>query len=696
MRSPESGLYHYTWTERRQTEPPESALNSPLLALHASSPVDPLLPEQVRQARQVLRSRAEAHGVAPYDLQRQVVRRFLAGRAAYYGAEQCVPLDEAAQLASEGRDVFLIVKFMDEAPHLEATLRSLLNQADVELGRVVIVAVDNNSTDGSDQIVKQITSANRSRARIIYISQAMPGAGHAARLGVDRSIATVLRMCEIDGNWARLQNALIAVSDGDTVYHPHVLRETLRIFDDCPTVDAVMPFLTYKLTAALRLFGGYRPALPDRLARSGGSCQATDTQVSLDSETAFERLPRWLRQRRGDDVMELGVSGGGVLAVPLCHADDDGRRFGVLRDPAGRLGYVLADRTLVLAEAPMSGSDAALVTLENGGIRRDEKWRWHALIGHDLFLHWLFAGLGVPEEAVYPDTSDALKTVRAWAFAIGGQHQLRRPGLRIVTGSDYQSGRVLQAVGAVVRLGPAAAMAQTEIDRLSKMVRNLVGNQAVFYGNIRSTALERASGLYVHMTRIQGDIEEEVRGYGDDAFLGTVFPERLLFLLRWLIQNLMRFYAHDEDQAPPIVADRALVPMFGAEQAAAIERDWFAGSHLDPIRDAGGDERLDVAELLAERFIQANYPKLIRLYENSLRDYFTRQRVAAKHYEWLLEGLDAAPNAIALRPRDIDPSAVWDSDEFVIDIARGQVLSMQAKSGTQKPAGAGACPQEHV
>jgi hypothetical protein len=678
--SPDSTLYHHTWTRQRRTEPSETALNSPLLALHASSDVDPVLPEQIRQARQVLLARDAAHGVAPHDLQRQVVQRFLSGRAGHFGAQQCAPFDEAAELGREGRDVFLIVKFMDEAPHLEATLRSLLNQDGVDPGRVVIVAVDNNSADGSDRIVKEMATACPAPARIIYLNQTVPGAGNAARLGVDRCIATVQRMCELDGNWGRLQNALIAVSDGDTVYHPHLLRETLRIFESCPTVDAVMPFLSYKLTAALRLFAGYRPAMPDRLRPFARLERATATQVNLASETAFGDLPRWLRRRHGDDLMELGRPDGGVLTVALCNRDEEGRPFGVLRDRAGRLAYVLADRTLVLAEAAVSGSDAALVYLENGGIRTGQKWRWHGLIGHDLFLYWLFAGLGVPEEVVYPDTSDALKTIRAWAFAIGGQHQLRRPGLRIVTGSDYQTGRVLQAVGAVVRLGPAEAMAQTEIDRLIKMVRNLVGDQAVFYGNIRSTALERASGLYVHMTRIQGDIEEEVRGYDDDAFRSTVFPERILFLLRWLLQNTMRFYAHEEDEARRIVADRVLAPMFG-EKAAVIERDWFAAGRLDAVRAAGADERLDVAERLAERFIAANYPALMRLYAAVLRDFFDRHHVAAQHYEWLFDGLEASPNAIVVRPRDVDPAAVWDGDEFVIDVARGQVLSMRAKTG---------------
>ncbi len=101
--------------------------------------------------------------------------------------------------------------------------------------------------------------------------------------------------------------------------------------------------------------------------------------------------------------------------VPLAHVDEYGRRFGVIRDPAGRFGYVFSDRTLTLAEAPVSGFDAALVFLENGAVRRDEKWRWHSVIGHDLFLYWAFAGMALPEAMVFPDTSDALKTFRVWS-----------------------------------------------------------------------------------------------------------------------------------------------------------------------------------------------------------------------------------------------------------------------------------------
>ncbi|WP_328341087.1 glycosyltransferase family A protein [Micromonospora sp. NBC_00421] len=675
-----SGLFHHTWTDRRRDEPVAATLRSPLLQLHMSSDVDPLLPEQIERARGVLTARAEAvaRGVdlaAVQDAQRQVVEAFLAGRSARFPQDQYQPLADAARFAAEGRDIFLVIKFMDEAPHIEATFQSLLHQHGVDLGRVVIVAVDNNSTDGSDEIVKRIRAANDGPIRIVYLNQAQPGAGHAARLGVDSCIATVREMCLVDGDWRRLQTAIIAVSDGDTVYHPHVLRELVRVFEESPTVDGVMPFLTYKLTAALRLFANYVPAYPDRLARHADLSTAVGVPVDLSTELAFPQLPRHAREVVGD-LVRVRVQDVGEVEVPLCNRDEHGRRFGVLRDPAGRLAYLLEDRTLVLAEAPVSGDDAALTFLENGQVGADEMWRWHAVIGHDIFLSWLFAGMGAPEEMIYPDTSDALKAFRVWAAAIGGQHQLRRPGLRIVTGSDYQSGRVLQATGCTVRLASAEACAQTETDRLIKMARNLMKSQAVFYGQTRDSMIERASGLYVHMTRIQGDIEDEVRAYDDEAFRRNIFPERVLFPLRWMLQNALRFYAHDDPEAQDIVRERFLGVVFG-EHAADVEKRWFSADVLGRIQAAAHDERPDLAERVAEQIIAEHYADILTCYQRTLRDYFRAQRLPESSYEWLLSEVDQSRNAMREAPPEVDPSAVWEGQEFVIDIERGQVVRMK-------------------
>jgi glycosyltransferase involved in cell wall biosynthesis len=211
----------------------------------------------------------------------------------------------------EGRDIFVIIKFMDEAPHIRATLQSLINQKQVDLRRVVIVAVDNNSTDGSDQIVKDVAATNRTAARIIYTNQPTPGGGSAARFGVDRSIATLYHMCLHDARWERLQTGLIAVSDGDTVYHPHVLCELVRIFDHDPTVDGVMPFLVYKYTGALRLFSTYIPSFPEELCLHahldcaipffGKALPVSDED--LRPLSAAERLDYVLEQARAVDIL---------------------------------------------------------------------------------------------------------------------------------------------------------------------------------------------------------------------------------------------------------------------------------------------------------------------------------------------------------------------------------------------------------
>lgn len=689
--------YHRLWTESNRRQPPRTATDSPLLALGRSSDVDPLLPEQVVDARSVLLARselvdgpcAESAGGGRAELladvlagQRRIVERFLRGRRGRFGPDQSRPLGDLDALVREGRDIFVVVKFMDEAPHLAATLHSLIHQDGVDLRRLVVVAVDNNSTDGSDAIVKSVAAQNPGPARIVYLNQPMPGAGNAARLGVDTCIATVYEMCRADGRWERLQTATIAVSDGDTVYHPATLDTIASILDDCPAVDGVMPFLTYKFTAALRLFREYRPALAEPMRRCAESLEPTRVPVDLSTVRAHDELPRGLR-RRTSRGMVLATAGGATVTVPLTGQDAWGRRFGLLVDGEGHLAYLFEDRTLVLDLAPVSGFDGALVFLENGGVRRDEKWRWHTLVGHDLFLLWSFAGMGLPETMIFPDTSDALKTFRVWSFAIGGQHQLRRPGLRIATGSDYQSGRVLQAVGCCVRLGPAEVFAETETDRLIKMIRNFVNRQSVFYGETRSAALERATGLYVHMTRIQGEIEQEMRGYDDAVFEHTAFPERVLFPLRWMFQNAVRFYAHGRKQRR-IVRERVLRRVFPAATADRIERELLTAGTLQELAAAPFSEKQVLAERVAEQIIGRHYREIMRFYVDTLRDFFTAHGVPPECYGWLLDGLEESRNAVVERPVPVDPAAVWSGSEFDIDVARGQVVRLRPEAGSER------------
>lgn len=571
---------------------------------------------------------------------------------------------------------------MDEAPHIRATLKSLVNQKSIDMGRVVIVAVDNNSTDGSDEIVKSIIAENTSRARVIYTNQSTPGGGSAARFGVDRVIATVYEMCLHDSDWERLERAMIAVSDGDTVYHPQLLAENVAILDTDPTVDGVMPFLTYKYTAALRLFAEYTPSFPEDLRPHANLADAVAVPVDLSTIEAHTKIPRHQRRAIDDETIELMIiDRKGVetrQVIKLSNHGTLGRRFAVLIDDEGHLAYVLSDRIIVLDEAPVLGTDAALVYLEKDSVRKDEKWRWHALIGHDLFLGWAFERMGLPEEMIFPDTSDALKMFRVWSFAVGGQHQLKRSDLNIVTGTDYQSGRILQVVGNAIRLGPAYAYSETEIDRLIKMIRNFAKKQSVFYGETRSSNIERASGLYLHMTRIQNAVENEVRNFSEDFFRDIVFPERLLFPLRWMLQNAVRFYAHSDPRARDIVEQRVLGTIFSPETVARIKKRWLTETTIVTIRSVEYIHKQARAEKVAEGIIKEHYSEIMSFYKKTLQSFLDAHQVEPKHYSWLLEDLEQLRNALLEERPHVHPSAVWQDKEFVIDGARGQVIEIRS------------------
>ena len=670
-----------TPSNRNQT--PESALKSRLLELMHSSNVNKIPSEQLEDAQRVLalRGAASASSKEVCSLQRRIVERHLAARAEFYGVDQVQPFEQVAELAQEGRDTFLIIKFMDEAPHIRATLASLLTQTKVDLGRVVIVAVDNNSTDGSDRIVRETVAEIPSKARVICVNQRIPGGGSAARYGTDRTLATIYSMCQHDQDWGRLQFARLAVTDGDTVYHHEVVHELCELFDNEPSVDGVMPFLIYKLTAALRFFRRYMPLNERELYEIARSTVPVAVLTLLSNTDAQRDYKRGGRRQVGDHML-LQHTDGSSVRVPLACTAPDGRRFGVLQDPQGALAFILEDRTFVLHQAPVSGFDAALILLENGGVTKDELWKWHTAIGHDLFLLWMFQHSEVPEEIVAPDTSDALKMFRCWAFAIGGQHQLSKPGLKIVTGTDYQSGRVLQSVGCLTVLGTSRAWAETEVDRLAKMVRNFSNAQSVFYGETRSRGLDRASGLYLHMTRIQGKVEQEIRDYPDSFFRDIAFPERVVFPLRWLLQNAVCAYAAGDGALRGLIERQLFLPMFGPEKFFELRTTALTDLVLTELLPLPLDPKRDRAEELAEVMITDAYAEILQFYRRTIESLFAAYGMAEEHYAWLFEGLAHTRNALKEERPRVDPAVVWQGSEFVIDQARGQVVQMHDKHVT--------------
>lgn len=681
---------------RNRSRPVSECLASELLSLAYTSDVSDPNPVQFDRAQRALQLRADALAAgwdggppgpeaahAYLAVCREIVDEHLHARAVRFGAEQCAPFEEAPTLGVESRDIFLVIKFMDEEPHIRSTIDSLLTQKHVDLSRVVLVGVDNMSSDRSGEIFREARDTNLSPVRMIYCRQPVSGGGNAARLGVDRCIATVRAMAEMRGDWSLLHRARIAVSDGDTIYHPDLVADGTRVFDTHHDVDGVMPFLTYKLAACLRLFDGWRQRDPAPLlvaaAHRAGDFVRLD--LPLDTILAYERFPR-ARRRGGRTGVDLGFTSGESLHTPYVGSTETGERFGVLVDPDGNRALAFEDRFLVLERAPVAGYDSVLVHLENGRVRPDEIWRWHSLIGHDLFLLWSFSAMGLSRDFILPDTSDALKAFRVWAFSVGGQHQLRRPETERVTGTDYQSGRVLQCFGARTVLGSPWAYSETEIDRLAKMIRNFANAQSVFYGNTRAGALERASGLYLHMTRIQDKVEAEIRGYSEALYEGVVFPERLLFPLRWMLQNFICAYCVAGAHERALVAAGSFELLFDEGAWAAIRADILTNAELDAMKALGFEALRARGEHLAEAVIRAYWEALIAFYGRTLRQFFHDHGIGDSVYGFLLEPLPSCRNSLLEERPSVDVNDVWSTNDFVVDRERGQVIDIGAGNTT--------------
>lgn len=679
-----------------RSRPAFDCVHSELLSLAFTSDVDDPREQQLERGQLAISLRQSAldrgwdgkssdHDAASafLDLCSEIVNDHLMARSSYYGAEQTAPFDNAQELASDGRDIFLIIKFMDEEPHIRSTVNSLLAQRDLDLSRVVIVGVDNMSSDNSGKIFQEMRDANTSAACMIYCQQTVSGGGSAARYGVDRSIATIREMVRQTGDVALYHRARIAVSDGDTVYHPGLVANATDIFDTHNHIDGVMPFLTYKLSACLRLFHGWMQrdvseilaALPD------DETQYVDVPFTLDNIDAYDHLPRKKRKLTGES-MALETQTGESIAVSFIAVNNEGIRFGVLRDPDGNRAFIFEDRFLILERAPVSGFDSALVYLENKRVTEGEIWRWHSLIGHDLFLLWSFIGMGLRTEFILPDTSDALKSFRVWAFAIGGQHQLSRPGTKRVTGTDYQSGRVLQCFGAQTVLGNPAVHSETEIDRLAKMIRNFANEQSVFYGNTRAGSLERASGLYLHMTKIQNQIEAEVRDYSEALYRGIVFPERILFPLRWIMQNLICAYSCASMKEKPLVTHQGFLILMGKDSWDQVRTDVLTDEVLRDLSSSSFEVLKGKAEALSEQIICAHWDQFTTFYEETLRRFFEAHSVDEDAFEFLLSPLSKCRNSLLEERPEVDVNDVWSGKDFVVDSDRGQVL--EVGTGTVK------------
>ncbi len=123
-------------------------------------------------------------------------------------------LDPVHLRADHDRPVSVIVCFKNEAATLDACLRSLLAQ---EYGDFEVLAVNDNSTDGSEDIALSLAEKN-SRLRVIDAGDTNPGKRDALKAGLSAATHDLILLTDADcvaaGNgWLTRMTAPLAADD---------------------------------------------------------------------------------------------------------------------------------------------------------------------------------------------------------------------------------------------------------------------------------------------------------------------------------------------------------------------------------------------------------------------------------------------------------------------------------------------------
>jgi len=187
----------------------------------------------------------------------------------------------------------VIIPFKDAERTLERCLTSLIAQS-YEFFEVILV--DNNSTDGSLELVESIARRHREKLSIRVYREARPGPSEARNTGVRNAVGRFL-----------------AFTDSDCVAHPDWLRETIGAFDDANIGAVAGNIEGYAPTNVVDAFHGLFTLQGLRVTR-------TFTNFSLDSggfATTNLVVRRDVFERAGEFDPMLGAN------RDLCAEDHD-------------------------------------------------------------------------------------------------------------------------------------------------------------------------------------------------------------------------------------------------------------------------------------------------------------------------------------------------------------------------------------
>jgi glycine amidinotransferase len=103
----------------------------------------------------------------------------------------------------------------------------------------------------------------------------------------------------------------------------------------------------------------------------------------------------------------------------------------------------------------------------------------------------------------------------------------------------------------------------------------------------------------------------------------------------------------------------------------------LSAAEIEKLVRADAYERQVIAESIAEQIIGRYHQHLMEFYARTLRSFFTAMGVADDIFAPLLEGMTDSPNVILTQRPHVNPAAVWQPGDFVIDAGRGQALRLK-------------------
>jgi glycosyltransferase involved in cell wall biosynthesis len=107
------------------------------------------------------------------------------------------------------RSISVVVTCYNFRPYIADTLRSLAEQTHRDFEAIV---VDNNSTDGTVEIIESIVASD---SRFVLVRETQQGVHHALNAGL-----------------AKARGEIVLLLDGDDLFRPERLARTLRTFED--------------------------------------------------------------------------------------------------------------------------------------------------------------------------------------------------------------------------------------------------------------------------------------------------------------------------------------------------------------------------------------------------------------------------------------------------------------------------------